>query len=119
MNFATGANHAGGPQFDDNQCAQCHTVQGEHRIRRLHFGSARIPNKSTTIPGLNFTLVKVTNGGAGQKPTVTFTVKDDSGAGIPMSAFTTASGSLSLTMAGPASDYGYTSFGSDVTTPGT
>ena len=35
-----------------------------------------------------------------------------------MSAFTTASGSLSLTMAGPTSDYGYTSFGSDVTTPG-
>jgi OmcA/MtrC family decaheme c-type cytochrome len=70
------------------------------------------------IPGLNFTLVKVVNGGAGQKPSVTFTVRDNSSNGIPKSAFKTGSGSLSLTMAGPTSDYGYTSFGSNVTTPG-
>ncbi len=118
VNFATGLNHAGGPQFDDNQCAQCHTVQGELEFDASILGAHTIPDQSTTIPGLNFTLVKVTNGGAGQNPSVTFTVKDNSGAGIPMSAFTTASGSLSLTMAGPTSDYGYTSFGSDVTTPG-
>ena len=35
-----------------------------------------------------------------------------------MSNFTANSGSLSLTMAGPTTDYGYTSFGSTVTTPG-
>jgi OmcA/MtrC family decaheme c-type cytochrome len=46
---------------------------------------------------------------------VTFTVRDKKGNGIPLSAL----GSLSLTMAGPTTDYGYTSFGSDTTaTPG-
>ncbi len=77
-------------------------------------GAHTVPDQSTQIAGLNFTLTKVTNGGAGQKPTVTFTVRDNNGNGIPMSTFTTGSNSLSLTMAGPTTDYGYTSFGSDV-----
>jgi len=29
VNFATGANHAGGPQISDNQCATCHIPVGE------------------------------------------------------------------------------------------
>ena len=29
VNFATGVNHPGGPQFDDNQCSTCHIAQGE------------------------------------------------------------------------------------------
>jgi len=118
VNFASGANHAGGPQIDDNQCANCHIPQGELEFDASILGAHTIPDESTMIPGLNFTLVSVVNGGAGQKPTVTFTVRDNSGNGIPISAFKTGSGSLSLTMAGPTTDYGYTSFGSDVTTPG-
>jgi len=118
VNFATGANHAGGPQVTDNQCSLCHIPQGELDFDASIMGGHVIPDESSQIPGLNFTLVKATNGGPGQKPAVTFTVRDNSGAGIPMSSFTAAGGALSLTMAGPASDYGYTSFGSDVTTPG-
>jgi OmcA/MtrC family decaheme c-type cytochrome len=118
VNFATGANHAGGPQINDNQCANCHIPQGELEFDASILGAHTIPDQSTMITGLNFTLTKVVNGGAGQKPTVTFTVRDNSGAGIPLSAFKTGSGSLSLTMAGPTTDYGYTSFGSDVATPG-
>lgn len=118
VNFASGVNHPGGPQVSDNQCADCHIPQGELEFDASIIGAHTIPDQSTTIPGLNFTLVKVTNGGAGQNPAVTFTVKDNSGNGIPMSSFATGSASLSLTMAGPTSDYGYTSFGSDVTTPG-
>ncbi len=116
VNFATGLNHVNLPQVDDNQCAQCHNPQGESEFDASIMGAHTVPDQSKTIPGLNFTLTKVTNGGAGQKPTVAFTVRDNSGKGIPMS--TLATGSLSLTMAGPTSDYGYTSFGSDVTTPG-
>jgi OmcA/MtrC family decaheme c-type cytochrome len=41
-------------------------------------------------------------------------VKDNSGAPVPLSSLN----NLSLLMAGPTTDYGYTSFGSDVTTPG-
>jgi OmcA/MtrC family decaheme c-type cytochrome len=118
VNFTTGANHAGGPQVSDNQCSICHIPQGELEFDASILGAHTIPDQSTMIPGLNFTLTKVVNGGAGQKPSVTFTVRDNSGNGIPLSAFTASGGSLSLTMAGPTSDYGYTSFGSDVTTPG-
>jgi OmcA/MtrC family decaheme c-type cytochrome len=45
---------------------------------------------------------------------VTFTVKDKSGAAVPLNQLE----NLSLLMAGPTSDYGYTSFGPDVTSPG-
>jgi OmcA/MtrC family decaheme c-type cytochrome len=118
VNFATGANHPGGPQVSDNLCSVCHIPQGELEFDASILGAHTIPDQSTMIPGLNFALLKVDNGGPGQKPTVTFTVRDNSGDGIPMATFKANSGSLSVTMAGPTSDYGYTSFGTDVTTPG-
>ncbi|HTS24584.1 MAG TPA: OmcA/MtrC family decaheme c-type cytochrome [Bryobacteraceae bacterium] len=117
VNFATGLNHVNLPQVDDSQCTNCHIPQGELEFDASIKGAHTIPDQSATIPGLNFTLVKVINGGAGQKPTVTFTVKDNQGNGVPMSTFTSNSGSLSLTMAGPTSDFGYTDFGVS-TTPG-
>lgn len=118
VNFATGQNHPGGVQLSDGQCATCHIAQGELDFDASILGAHVIPDQSSTIPGLNFTLSRVANGGAGQKPTVTFTVKDNAGNGIPLSAFTASGGALSLTMAGPTSDFGYTSFGPDVATPG-
>jgi OmcA/MtrC family decaheme c-type cytochrome len=118
VNFATGANHPGGPQPNDNQCTNCHIPQGELEFDASILGAHTIPDQSSMIPGLNFTLVKVVNGGAGQNPTVTFTVRDNNGNGISMATFTANAGSLSLTMAGPTSDFGYTSFGSNVTTSG-
>lgn len=117
VNFATGANHVNLPEVDDSQCAMCHIPQGELEFDASIKGAHTIPDQSVTLQGINFTLASVANGGAGQKPTVTFTVKNNAGNGIPMSQFQNG-GSLSLTMAGPTTDYGYTSFGSDVTTPG-
>ena len=108
VNFMTGVNHPGGPQVDDTECATCHIPQGELPFDASIMGAHTIPDQAPGIPGINFTLVSVANGGAGQKPTVTFTVKDNSGNGIPMSSFMSGSNSLSLTMAGPTSDYGYT-----------
>ncbi|MGA8578676.1 MAG: OmcA/MtrC family decaheme c-type cytochrome, partial [Bryobacteraceae bacterium] len=117
VNLATGVNHAGGPQPDDSECANCHIQQGELPFDASIIGAHTIPAYAPGVPGINFTLVSVANGSAGQKPTVTFTVKDNSGNPIPMSTFAANSGSLSLTMAGPTSDYGYTNFGVS-TTPG-
>ncbi len=114
VNFATGANHAGGPQVNDNLCANCHIPQGEIDFDASIKGAHVIPTESAMLSGLVVSLVKVDNGVAGRAPTVTFTVKNKAGNAVPLSAL----GALSLTMAGPASDYGYTSFGSDVTTPG-
>ena len=118
VNFATGVNHAGGPQKDDNECATCHIPQGELPFDASILGAHTIADQAPGVNGINFTLIKVASGAAGQTPAVTFTVKDNSGNIIPLSSFTTGSNSLSLTMAGPTTDYGNTSFGTDVTTPG-
>jgi OmcA/MtrC family decaheme c-type cytochrome len=118
VNFATGLNHVNLPEADDSQCSQCHVKSTGNEFDASIMGAHAIPTESAQAPGINMTIVKVDNGMAGQKPTVTFTVKDNSGAGIPMSALTGGSNRMALVMAGPTSDYGYTSFGSDVKTPG-
>jgi OmcA/MtrC family decaheme c-type cytochrome len=112
VNFASGVNHAGGPQIDDTQCANCHIPQGELDFDASIKGAHVVPTESRMLSGLIVNLTNITGGTAGSKPVVTFTVKDSSGNGVPLSQL----GTLALTMAGPTSDYGYTSFGSDVTT---
>jgi OmcA/MtrC family decaheme c-type cytochrome len=114
VNLATGVNHPGGPQIDDKLCSTCHIPQGELDFDASIRGAHVVPADSAMLSGLTLSLVKVVNGSAGQAPTVTFTVKDKNGAGVRAAQL----GSLSLTMAGPTTGYGYTNFGSDVTTPG-
>lgn len=114
LNFASGANHAGGPQADDTQCATCHVPQGEVDFDASILGAHVAPTASSLLSGLAVTITKLTNGTAGSAPVVSFTVKD--GSGNPL--LLTQLSSISFTMAGPTTDYGYTSFGSDVTTPG-
>jgi OmcA/MtrC family decaheme c-type cytochrome len=114
VNFATGVNHAGGPQFDDRQCTTCHAPRGELDFDASILGAHVVPAESQMLSGLNVTITKIQNGTAGSAPVVSFTVKDTAGNGVPLSAL----GSISFTMAGPTTDYGKTNFGSDVTTPG-
>jgi len=116
VNFASGKNHPGGVQVDSSQCATCHVPMSGTEFDASVVGAHVVPAESASLPGINVVLTKVANGTAGKTPTVTFTVKDNKGNPIPMSTFTANSGSFSLTMAGPTSDYGYTSFGADVTT---
>jgi len=123
-NFATGANHPGGIQPDDTQCANCHVPQGELPFDASIMGAhvlatdtaATYPqNPDTLLPGINLAITSVTNTSAGQTPTVNFTLQDNKANNIPLSQAST----LSFTMAGPTTDYGYTSFGSDTaSTPG-
>ena len=120
----TGVNHPGGIQTDDAQCANCHIPQGElpfdASIMGAHVVStdtaATYPqNPDTLLAGINLAITSVSNTSAGQTPTVKFTLKDDKGNNIPLSQPNT----LNFTMAGPTTDYGYTSFGSDTaSTPG-
>jgi OmcA/MtrC family decaheme c-type cytochrome len=114
LNFATGVNHPGGPQFDDNLCATCHVPQGELDFDASIQGAHVAPTASSLLSGLAVAINKVSNGTAGTAPVVAFTVKDGSGKPLPLASL----GSISFTMAGPATDYGYTNFGSGVTTPG-
>ena len=122
VNFATGTNHPGGFQADDSQCSNCHVAQGETPFDASITGAHVVPtdtkelypqNPNTLLPGINFSIVSVNNTLAGQAPTVTFTVRDDSGNAIPLSKVAT----IQFTLAGPTTDYGYTTFGT-ATTPG-
>jgi OmcA/MtrC family decaheme c-type cytochrome len=118
VNFATGANHVNLPQPDDNQCTQCHIPKGELELDASIQGAHILPQESATAPGIVINLVKVDNGAAGKAPTITFTLKDSSGKPIDPSTLVTSPSKISFVMAGPTTDYGYTGFGSDVTTPG-
>jgi OmcA/MtrC family decaheme c-type cytochrome len=114
VNFATGVNHPGGPQFDDNECANCHIPKGEIDFDASILGAHQVATESSLLGGIAVALTKVTNGSAGKAPTVAFTLLDGSGNPLALSAL----GSISFTMAGPTTDYGTTSFGSNVSTPG-
>jgi OmcA/MtrC family decaheme c-type cytochrome len=114
VNFATGDKHAGGPALTDNQCANCHTPQGDYDFDASIKGAHVTPTESSLLTGLVVNITKVSSNTAGSKPVVAFTVKDGSGSPLALSTL----GALSFTLAGPTTDYGKTSFGSDVTTPG-
>ena len=121
VNFATGANHPGGIQPDDTQCANCHVPQGELPFDASILGAHIVPtdtaatypqNPDTLLPGINLAITGLSNTSAGQTLTVNFTLEDNQGNNIPLSQATT----LQFTIAGPTTDYGYTSFGAS--TPG-
>jgi OmcA/MtrC family decaheme c-type cytochrome len=123
VDFASGKNHAAGPQPDDSLCVTCHIRQGELPFDASILGAHLVPsdtvltypqNPDPQITGEAIHITGVTNNAAGQKPVVSFTIKDTKGNVLPLSALE----DLSFTLAGPTSDYGYTSFGSGVTTPG-
>ena len=118
VNFATGDNHLGLPQVTDNQCSTCHIPQGELPFDASIKGAHINPTRYDGAPGMVFDILKVDNGTAGNKPTVTFTLRDFAGNPIPANSLATTPNRLALVMAGPTTDYGYTSFGSDVTTHG-
>jgi len=101
VNFATGENHAGGPQISDNQCATCHFPEGELPFDASIVGAHIIPTLAPGLPGVVFSLTGVANGRAGQSPTVTFTLKDKAGNPLNAADFAT----LNLVMGGPTSDY--------------
>src|SRR5580658_9106476 len=122
VNFATGANHPGGFQADDSECHNCHIPEGELPFDASILGAhvvatdtaATYPqNPDTLLAGINLAITSVANTSAGQTPTVNFTLEDDSGHNIALSQATT----LEFTMAGPTTDYGYTTFGT-AATPG-
>jgi OmcA/MtrC family decaheme c-type cytochrome len=101
VNFATGENHVDLPQISDNQCSTCHIPQGEIEFDASIKGAHTIPTQSTMLAGVVFELLKVDNGAAGKKPTLTFSIKDKKGNPILPSQMTR----LALNLAGPTTDY--------------
>jgi OmcA/MtrC family decaheme c-type cytochrome len=101
VNFATGENHLNLPQISDNQCASCHIPQGELEFDASIMGAHTIPLNSQQLSGFQWDIVKVDDGVAGKKPTVTFTLKDKAGNPLAPSDFTR----LNVVLGGPTTDY--------------
>ncbi len=119
VNFATGQNHANGlPQVDDTQCSTCHIPQGDLPFDASIMGAHTNPTQYSGLPGLVINILKVDNGSAGNAPAITFTLADSGGNPVAASSLVGGSNRLAAVLAGPTYDYGYTSFGSDVTTHG-
>ena len=106
VDFASGKNHVGLPQVSDSQCASCHPPQGEREYDASVKGAHMVATRSQQLPGIVFSIVRVDNGKPGQKPTVTFTVTNKTGALVDISKMDF----LNLVLTGPTADYnGYVS----------
>jgi OmcA/MtrC family decaheme c-type cytochrome len=101
VNFATGQNHAAGPQPSDNLCSTCHIPQGELEFDASIKGAHTVPRFSQDLPGVKFEILEVKATQPGQKPNVTLKVTDKSGFPIETSQMS----SLSLLIAGPNTDF--------------
>jgi OmcA/MtrC family decaheme c-type cytochrome len=101
VNFATGQGHVNLPQLSDNQCSTCHIPQGEVEFDASIKGAHSMPRFSPSLPGTTIEILNVANGTAGNRPTVTFTIKDKKGNPIPANRLDT----LRVYYAGPTTDY--------------
>lgn len=99
--FDAAATHTAGTATDA-QCAFCHPagVTGSNEFDITVVGSHTILEQSTVYTGVNFQIISATNTVAGQAPTVTFKITDNSGAVIVPST-----GSFSIKIGYPATDY--------------
>lgn len=101
VDFKTGKNHPGGPQANDVACKACHAPDSGKEFDASVVGAHVIPNDSKQLRGVKFAIVNVADTKPGQKPTVTFNIKDKDGKTIDPKDFN----SLSLVLAGPTTDY--------------
>ena len=104
IDWTTGKNHPAGPQANDNACKGCHQPDSGKEFDASIVGAHVIPNDSKQLRGVKFAIAGVTDTQPGQKPTVTFNIKDRDGKAVDPKDFS----SLSLVMAGPTTDYAQT-----------
>ncbi len=101
VDFATGKNHDGGVQVDDSKCSTCHPADTGLEFDLSVAGVHTIPTQSKQLAGLKIDITGVTGTNPGDKPTVTFTAKDNKGNPVDATKLT----SLSFALAGPTTDY--------------
>lgn len=107
VNFATGEGHVDLPQVSDNQCHTCHQPQGELDFDASIMGAHVAAEFSNLRGGAVVEILNVADGVAGKAPTVTFTLKDKNGNGIPLAQMNR----VAITLTGPTADYGGVDFG--------
>jgi OmcA/MtrC family decaheme c-type cytochrome len=101
VKFETGEGHVNLPQFSDNQCGQCHVREGELEFDASIKGGHTTERFSKSMRGVLFEILKVDDGIAGKRPTVTFSLRDKEGNPILPSAMD----SVSLVLTGPTTEY--------------
>ncbi|MCS6803893.1 MAG: OmcA/MtrC family decaheme c-type cytochrome [Acidobacteriota bacterium] len=102
VNFATGQGHGPGiPQTNDLACGFCHQPTSTTEFDLSVAGAHVIPNQSRQLPGIKYTIVRVENTAAGQRPRVIFNITDNAGRPIQPSQMSR----LALVLGGPTSDY--------------
>lgn len=103
VNFDTGLNHLGGRQGSDRLCTLCHfAAQRSNEFDRLSTAGAHLVERnSSQALHPKFEITGLSNTGRGQKPVITFTIKDRKGTPIPPSAMD----ELAFVIAGPTTDY--------------
>jgi OmcA/MtrC family decaheme c-type cytochrome len=102
IDWATGANHPGGAQANDSQCASCHQPQGDREYDASVIGAHTVPYKSTQLKGLNAAIVTVTNAAPGQHPTIVFQITEKDGTPVAPASL---GSDLDVLMDGPTTDY--------------
>lgn len=107
VDFATGANHPGGPQANDSACASCHQPVGSHDWDASVQGAHTVPHRATQLKGLKAQILSVMNAAPGQKPTVTFQLTENDGTILAPAPFTS---NLNLLMGGSTADYAINPF---------
>jgi len=100
VNFDTGENHAGMPQFSDSQCKNCHMPKGELDFDTSISGAHTVPIESSLLAGVVVKIDNVTDVAPGRSPIVAFTVKDKTGKAVDIKTLN----SLRIYMAGPSTD---------------
>ncbi len=101
IDFTTGKNHAGIVQTTDTGCNRCHPSKMAEEFDISVEGAHVVPTQSKQLPGTNFEILEVTNTRPGERPVVTFTVKNDAGTGINAATMSR----LRIYLAGANSDY--------------
>lgn len=96
-----GTNHSPGT-YEDGQCTACHQAEASREFDISVPGAHVVPEQSSMLAGLNLSIDDVRDVGAGQTPTIVFTLRDD--AGEPLRDLTGLN-RLAFTFAGPTSDY--------------
>jgi OmcA/MtrC family decaheme c-type cytochrome len=116
VNFATGANHPGGNQANNAQCAGCHPaetggIQTESFPNGANVTAVHVIPEQEAAKRFQYNIISVTNTAPGQFPMVTFSVTDPTNGNAPYNIltdpeFTAGSAStLNVLIGWPTTDY--------------
>jgi hypothetical protein len=102
INWETGEGHAAGPQEDDEFCSFCHEADSGVEFDRSVAGAHQVPLASSELGGVIVEIQNVTNTGPGQRPSVTFALKNKYGRLNPSEL-----GRLLFVLSGPNEDFDF------------